>query len=105
MKAHALYKRVSTLAAKISSELTTQKLTRVERFIEDKSDRFLAERDFSDDWTDVYTDVYQWGLVEGYIIGQLFDFSDPDILQNLEVIKKELVKEALFAFLPKKKAA
>jgi flagellar biosynthesis regulator FlbT len=64
--------------------------------------------DLDNEWSDIYTDIYNLGMVKGYLVGQLFDFKDQEILQNLEIIKKELVKEGLFDFLPKirnKKAA
>ena len=48
-----------------------------------------------------YTNIYELGLVKGYLVGQLFDFTDLEILKNIEVIKKELVKEGLFDFVPR----
>jgi hypothetical protein len=110
MKPKELYEILLSTGAKIGSVLTTEKATPVEIFIENKADRFIErvhqsksedERNLSNEWCDIWTDIYGLGLVKGYIIGQLFDFTDPEILKNIEVIKKELVKEGLFDFLPR----
>ena len=103
MKPKELYERFSIAGAKIGSVLTTEKATPVEIFIENKADRFLKKfvKELPDEWCDIWTDIYGLGLVKGYIIGQLFDFIDPEILGNLEIIKKQLVKEGLFDFTPR----
>jgi hypothetical protein len=110
MKPKELYERFSIAGAKIGSVLTTEKATPVEIFIENKADRFIErvhqnkskdKRNLSNEWCDIWTDIYGLGLVKGYIIGQLFDFIDPEILGNLEIIKKQLVKEGLFDFTPR----
>lgn len=108
MKPKELYERFLNLGATISSELTTQKSTTVDAFVDNMVDRFIRkytkaeERlNFDSEWSDVYTGIYELGLVKGYLVGQLFDFTDPEILKNIEIIKKELVKEGLFSFTPR----
>jgi hypothetical protein len=108
MKGKELYERFLHVGAKINSELTTQKRTAICAFVENLADRFIRKytkaeerMNFDSEWSDVYTAIYELGTVQGYIIGQLFDFKDPEILRNLEVIKKELVKEGLFSFTPR----
>ena len=103
MKSKELYERFLSVGAKIGYVLTTQKRTSIDDFVEDKADRFIKKyvKELPDEWNDIWTDIFELGLVEGYLIGQQFDFTDPEILRNLEVIKKELVKEGLFSFTPR----
>lgn len=103
MKGKDLYERFLNLGAKIGYVLTTQKRTSIDDFVEDKADRFLKKyvKKLPNEWNDIWTDIFELGLVKGYLIGQQFDFTDPEILKNIEVIKKELVKEGLFDFVPR----
>lgn len=114
MKPKELYEKFLNLGAKIGYVLTTEIRTSVDGFVEGKADRFIKkytkvkienERDLSDEWSDIWTDIYELGLVKGYIAGQLFDFNDPEIFQDIEIIKKQLVKEGYFAFTPREKKA
>ena len=105
MKPKDLYERFSDVGAKIGYVLTSQKRTSIDDFVEDKADRFLKKyvKELPNEWNDIWTDIFQLGLVEGYLIGQQFDFTDPEILQDIGIIKKQLVKEGYFAFTPREK--
>jgi hypothetical protein len=110
MKPKELYERILNLGAKIGGDLTTGKQTTVGHFIENKAERFIEkytkikedqERDLDSEWSDVYCDISNLGLVKGYLVGQMLDFTDPEILKNLEVIKKEFTKQGFFSFTPR----
>ena len=109
MKPKELYERIFKAGAKIST-FTTEIRTSADAFVEKKADRFFEKvrqskaedkRNIADQWCDIWTDIYELGVVKGYLVGQMFDFTDPEILKNIEVIKKQLVKEGFFAFTPR----
>ena len=114
MKKKELYKRLDLLGAKVCGELTTQTRDGADDIIDDMVDRFFEKytkpeqrkvENFDREFSDIFAAIYDLGVARGYVTGQLFDFTDPEILQNLEVIKKELVKGGLYPCFPREKKA
>jgi hypothetical protein len=45
------------------------------------------------------------GIVFGFLLGQMFDLTDPEMLKNVDALKKIIREKALLPYFPREKKA
>ena len=109
MESKELYDRLNLLGIS-ASEMTTQKRHGADDVVDDMVDQFFNKyttpeqrKVFDGEFCDIFAAIYNQGVAQGYITGQMFDFTDPKDLKNLKVVKKELIKEGQWEYFPKER--